>query len=181
VSAGRTAIGVIAINPINGYQSSKFGVTLACSSVTPIVIAPPVCSFSPLSVIVSGSSATQSTLTITTTGPTTITRAQRPRAWYAIWLPFPLALVGIGVVARGKKSRVWGMLALLLCASTFLLMPACGTNSTLSSTTPSQLITPNGTYTFTITAVDNMTGAGASNSTNGTTDTVTLTVTSATT
>jgi hypothetical protein len=179
VPAGSSANATININPINGYQSQN-GVTLACSSVTPLVIAPPVCSFYPASVNVSGSTTVTSQLTISTTGPLTITQAQRPRAWYAIFLPFPLALVGIGAMARGKKTRVGGLLALLLCFSTFLLMPACGTNSTLSTTTPSQLITPNGTYTFTITAVDNTTGAGASNSTNGTTDTVTLTVTSAT-
>ena len=176
VPAGTSGIGMININPINGYSGT---VTLACSSVSPLVIAPPVCSFNPQSVTVGGSTTATSQLTIKTTGPQTITQAKQPRGWYAIFLPFPLALVGIGAVARGKKTRVWGLFALVLCASTFMMMPACGTNATPVPTTPSQLITPNGTYTFTITAVDDTTGEGASNSTNGTTDVVTLTVTSA--
>ena len=178
VPAGSSAVSTIDINPINGYTGT---ITLGCSSVSPLVDYPPVCAFNPTSVAVSGGAAVPVQLTLNTIGPLTTTQVRRAnRPGYAFWLPLPLlALVGLGA-AGGKKSRVWGMIALLIVGSTVLLMPACSTGTTTKSTTPSEFITPNDTYTFTVTGVD-ANGVSASNSSTGTLSTVTLTVTTGTT
>lgn len=179
VPAGSSGVGTIDVNPIYGYAGT---VTLACTSVSPVVVSPPVCTFNPPTLTMSGAISQSSTLTINTTGPTTITQAGHgsPRL-YAFWLPFPIALVGLGAAARGRKFRGWTVFVLLCAAGALLLTPACGSSNTSTTTTPSNLITPNNTYTFTITAIDNLTGASASNTSGGSLPSVTLTVTTATT
>jgi hypothetical protein len=178
VPAGSSAVATININPINGYAGT---ITMGCSSVSPLVDYPPVCTFNPTSADVSGGAAVPVQLTLNTIGPLTTTQVRRAnRPVYAFWLPLPLlALVGLGA-AGGKKARVWGIIALLIVGSTLLLTPACSTGTTTKSTTPSQYITPNGSYTFTVTGVD-ANGASASNNSSGTLSTVTLTVTTGTT
>lgn len=175
VSAGSAGTGFINVNPVNGYTGT---ITLSCSSVTPVVVSPPVCSFSPSNITFSGStSSATSTLTISTIGPLTpITQRSGLRGYYAIFVPLPM-LVLLGACACGKKLRVCGLFLLLLTSAMILLMPACSTPSTPNQVNSSSVITPNGTYTFTITGVDDTTGFSASN----TTSTVTLTVTTATT
>jgi len=170
VQAGSTGQGVIDVNPVNGYTGT---VTLSCSSVNPVVVSPPVCSFTPPTVTLPGSPS--STLKINTIGPTTqITQNSEARRYYALLLPIPvLALLGVG---RGKRLRILGLSVLLLAGAMTLLMPACGTSTTPNQTNSSTLITPNGTYTFTVTGVD-ANGVSASN----TTSTVTMSVTTATT
>jgi hypothetical protein len=186
VPAGNSGVAVIDINPINGYSTTA-GVTLSCSSITPVVVIPPICTFSPNPVPVSGTGATTSTLTISTYGPvvTTTGAVVRPRSFYAgfyaMWLPLPmLALVGVGAAAGGKRARkAWGLLALFVLSGTLILMPACGNNTSTSTATP-EGVTPNGTYSFTISGVDS-TGVVSSNAGTGSTNpTVTLTVTTAT-
>jgi hypothetical protein len=61
-----------------------------------------------------------------------------------------------------------------------LLVPACSTTTTPHTVTDSELITPNGTYTFTVTGVD-ADGNAASNISSGATSSVTMSVTAATT
>jgi len=64
-----------------------------------------------------------------------------------------LALVGLSAAAGGKQSRkAWGLLALFVMSGALVLTPGCG--STTTSTTTPNGITPNNTYTFTITGVD---------------------------
>ena len=63
VPAGNGGQGKVNINPISGYISPAGGVTLSCNSITPLVIYPPYCSFSPNPVTVTGSTVT-STLTV---------------------------------------------------------------------------------------------------------------------
>jgi hypothetical protein len=181
VPAGSGASGTINVNPINGYIGN---VTLSCSSVSPVVVSPPACTFSypsgMQSLPISGVPAT-STITINTIGPLSITRASWKRGLYALWLPIPLlAFAGLGAGAGGKRWRVWGLIALVVLAGLVLLMPACATTPTPQSTTPNNLITPNGTYTFTVTGVD-ANGNAASNTSSGSVSSVALTVTSATT
>ena len=173
VHAGSGSTGVVNINPINGYTGS---VTLSCSVVTPLVTIPPICSFSPQTIPVSGSVAT-STITINTTGPTTKAALARPVGFYALWLPLPmLALVGVGAVARGKRpGKVLGVLAVLWLVAALLLMPACGSSSSTTTTTSSTTVTPNNTYTFTLSGVD-ATGVVSSNTGTTTSPTVSLTV-----
>ncbi|HET6180850.1 MAG TPA: hypothetical protein VFE61_28280 [Candidatus Sulfotelmatobacter sp.] len=183
VPAGSGGQGVININPINGYSSGTGGgVTLSCSSITPLVTVPPVCSFNPQPVPVNGALAT-STITITTVGPVKKGAMVRNRTYAALWLPVPmLALVGLGAAVGGKRSRkAWGLLALFVVSGAMLLMPACGNSSSSTSTSTPNGVTPNNTYTFTVTGVDSD-GNISSNTGSATTanPSVSLTVTTAT-
>jgi hypothetical protein len=183
VPAGNGGQGTININPINGYFTppGTAGVTLSCSSVTPLVTIPPVCLFSPNPVKVSGTGSATSTITINTFGPVIIGSAARPRTFYALWLTVPiLGLAGLGAAVGGKRSRkACGLLALFVITGALFLMPACSNTST-TTTTPNG-VTPNDTYTFTVTGVD-AEGNAASNTGSTTTanPSVTLTVTSPT-
>ena len=183
VPAGSGGEGVITINPINGYQSPGYpssGIILSCSTITPLVTIPPVCSFSYpsglTSLPVNGVPVT-STITISTFGPVTTGAAAHPRGFPALWLPVPmLALVGVGAAVGGKRSRkAWGLLALFVMSGALCLTPACG-NSTPSTTTPNG-VTPNNSYTFTVTGED-ANGVVSSNTSSTTTSgpTVSLTV-----
>jgi hypothetical protein len=182
VPAGNGGQGTININPINGYvtPTGTAGVTLSCSSITPLVTIPPICVFNPNPVRVSGTGSATSTITINTFGPIITGAAARPRTFYALWLSVPmLGLVGLGAAVGGKRSRkAWGLLALFVISGAFCLMPACANSATTTTTTPNG-VTPNNTYTFTVTGVD-AEGNAASNtgSTTTTNPSVTLTVTS---
>jgi hypothetical protein len=191
VPAGSGAQGTVIINPINGYSSPTQqvggktikGITLSCGSITPLVTLPPICSFNPASPEVKGAAVT-STLTVNTFGPIIGSAAvAHPRHFYALWMPFPmLALLGLGAVAGGKRSRktrVWGLLTLFVMTGALFLMPACG-NTAATTTTPNG-VTPNNTYTLTVEGVD-LDGVVSSNttSTNSANPTVTLTVTAPT-
>lgn len=185
VPAGSGGEGKITINPINNYVSPTGGVTLSCSSITPLVTIPPVCSFNPQNVQVNGV-AVNSTITISSFGNTVTGAAVPPahlRPWnlYALWMPLPmLALAGLGAAAGGKRSRkAWGLLALLVMGGALFLMPGCG-NATATTSAPNG-ITPANTYVFTVTGVDSL-GTTASNtgSTTTTNPSVSLTVTNPT-
>jgi hypothetical protein len=175
VPAGSGGQGIININPINGYNSGTGGVTLSCSSIAPLVTIPPVCSFNPQPVVVSGTLAT-STITISSFGPVTTGSAVQKRTFFALWLPLPmLALVGLGAAAGGKQARkAWGLLALFVVSGSLLLMPACANNNP-STSTPNG-ITPANSYTFTVTGVD-ANGNSSSNTGTTTNPTVNMTVT----
>lgn len=173
VPAGGSSEGVININPVNGYAGQ---VTLSCSTVTPLNVSPPVCAFNPPTVAINDTVAS-STLTISTTGPLNIAgKESHRRLLYAIWLPLPmLGLVGVGTMfARKRRAGLSTLLVLMFLATFLLLVPACS-NYTQTVATQNRNVTPNGTYTFTITGVD-QNGTGA---TTGSSDTVTLTVTTA--
>ena len=183
VPAGSGAQGVISINPINGYSSptdpndsKRFGITLSCASVSPLVTFPPVCSFNPQPLPVHGTPTT-STLTINTAGPITTGAVALAPGFYALWIPLPLlVLAGFGATAGGKRTRkAWGLLALFVVSGSLLLMPACG-NSTTSSTTPNG-ITPANTYTFTVVGVDIDGNISSNSNSNGTNPSVSLSVT----
>ena len=180
VPAGNGGVGVVSINPISGYISPAGGVTLSCNSITPLVIFPPYCSFSPNPVTVTGS-ATTSTLTVNSYGPVITVEGAHRRTFYALWMPFPmLALVGLGAAVGGKRSRkACGLLALFVVSGALFLMPACG--NTTPNTTTLNGITPDNTYTFTVIGVDSN-GVVSSNTGSGTNTnpSVTLTVTTPT-
>jgi hypothetical protein len=182
VPAGSSGTGTIVVNPLAGYNGS---VTLSCTSVTPVVVSPPVCAFTypagDTSLPVSGSPAT-ATLMINTIGPLTpipTTSVAGRRHFYALWLPLPMLMLA-GAAAGRKRWRAWGVLCLFVVSALVLLLPACSTTTTPTPINNSSVITPNGTYTFTVTGVDS-TGMSASNASSGPGSTVTLAVTSATT
>jgi hypothetical protein len=179
VPAGNGGEGTVTINPINGYISPSTGVTLSCGTISPLVTIPPVCSFNPPTLVVTGTPIS-STLTISTFGPVTTGSVAAPRSFYALWLPVPmLALVGLGVAAGGKRSRkAWGVLTLFVISGVLFLTPACGSNTGTSTTTPNG-VTPNNTYTFTLMGVDSDGVVSSNTGTTSTNPTVSLTVTTA--
>lgn len=166
VHAGSGATATISVTPANGYTGS---VTLSCSAITPTATPAPSCSFSPNPVVISGPSAQTSTLSITTSATTASILS--PRLFYAIWLPVPaFMLMGTCFGSRGRLRRRLLTLTLLCALATGLLfLPACGNQS--SSSTTSSGGTPKNTYSFTLNATD----ANAMAPSNGT-QTVSLTV-----
>jgi hypothetical protein len=170
VHAGSGGTGIVDVNPINGYSGS---VTLACTSITPLVTTPPLCTFNPPTVTVNGT-LTSSTITINTIGTTTTGAAIHPRTFYALWLPFPLlAVLAIGISRERRARGIMGTLMLLTIMATLLLLPACSSSS--STNTSSTGVTPNNTYSFTVTGVD-ANGVSSSNTTTTAIPTVSLTV-----
>lgn len=175
VPAGSGAQGIVTVNPINGYTGV---VTLYCSSITPLVTIPPICSFANQQpVTITNGEIGTSTITINTVGPVPNTSITHPRSRFnALWLSLPLlGLVGLGAATGGKRNRkIWMLLALFVVTGAFLLMPACGGSNNTS--TPNG-ITPNNSYSFTVSGVDTngvVSGNAGSSSTN---PTVSLTVT----
>jgi hypothetical protein len=152
VTAGGQATTTVTVSPSVGYTGS---VTLACLSISPVVTPSPVCSFNPPTVTV-GSTTIQPTsiLTITTSGPTPITKLRGPRIFYALWLAIPgLALVSIGATGtlkRSLKRRILGLFLLSIMAGGLLLLPSCSSGRT----TDNNGVTPTNTYTLTLTGAD---------------------------
>ena len=179
VPAGNAAQGVISVNPVNGYSTPKGGITLYCSSITPLVTIPPVCSFAPngssLQLVDSPQSAT---LTIKTAGTTVIGAAPHSRSYYALWLSIPLlGFVGMGAATGGKRSgKALGVLFIFLVCGCLLLLPACVNQLSNGTVGTPNGITPANTYTFTIVGVDSN-GVVSSNTGTSTGPTMTLTVT----
>jgi hypothetical protein len=179
VSAGNGATATILVTPVAGYSGS---VTLSCESITPVVIAAPVCAFSPQPVAIVNGAAPPATLTISTYGTTNqpVAKAFPSRVFYAFWLAVPaLALIGTGAASgkKEKKKRVtlMGLFFLMTLASSLLLLPSCNSTTTTSNTSNlSNLVTPKNTYTITLNGVD-ANGVSPGNTT-GTGATVTLTV-----
>jgi hypothetical protein len=114
------------------------------------------------------------TLTINTVGPTTEAAMVQGRAFYALCLPL-LGMVTFASVVSGRRSRrTWGVMTLLLITGALLLTPACGSSRSTTTTTTAG-VTPNNTYTFTLSGVDTN-GTSSSNTGTTTSPTVSLTV-----
>jgi hypothetical protein len=150
IHAGSGATAGITVTPLNGYAGS---VTLSCNSISPVVTPnAPVCSFLPQPVVVAGT-IQLSTMTVTTFGPATAA-IPHPRLFYAFWFPVAglvLSGMGFGVSGRRRKS-LFGLLTLGIISLGLVLTPACGSSSTTTSSTSG--VTPNNTYTFTLTGAD---------------------------
>lgn len=159
VTAGSGATAIITVTSLNGYSGA---VTLSCSAISPAVEFGPTCSFTTATgavgpVIVPSNGTQTGTLNISTIGTTTTTTTSisRPnphsRILYALWLPLPgLALVALGC---GRK-KLLALLAPCVLALALLLLPACSSSKSSSSTTNTTGITPNNSYTLTITGAD---------------------------
>jgi len=163
VPAGNSAQGTIVVTPVNGYMTPTgtpgAGVTLYCSSITPLVTIPPVCSFS----YPQGSTSLQvttapvsSTLTIHAQGTTVVGSLKPSGRFYALWLPVPLlGFVGIGAAIGGKRSwRIFGVFGLIVLGGCLLLLPGCVNNLSNGATATPNGITPANSYTFTIIGID---------------------------
>jgi hypothetical protein len=172
VAQGFGAKATITVTPIGSYTGN---VTLFCLSVTPAVLSAPVCSFSPAPVPVTGGAPPTATLTVTTFGTqnTTTAKLGLSRLLYGLWLAVPgLALAGAGAKGKLRKNAL-ELLLLLAVGGGFLFLPACNTSSNSSPTSPTGSVTPKGSYTFTITGVD-QNGDSPTNATTGATVTVTV-------
>ncbi len=195
VPAGSGAQGIISINPSNGYRTinadgSQGYITLYCSSITPLVTNPPVCTFSyntPHGATINGTASATANIIIQTSGgtvqttPTPSAANTPPRDLpRALWLSLPLlGLVSLGAALGGRKSRkAWGILALFVVSASLLLLGSCvKANSNLPTANPKG-VTPANTYTFTLVGVDTN-GVGSSNTgvSGSSSASVTLTVT----
>jgi len=181
VPAGSQAQATISVNPISGYVGI---VTLSCSSITPVVLVPPVCTFDypsgAIGLPVNGTPTTVN-LTINTTGPIpNPSRAilNRTSSW-VLWLPFPVfGLLLFGGAASRKRLRLPIMLiALMAIAGAFLILPACGNSSNSTTSTNPNGNTPSNSYTFTLTGVDQNGNISSNTGINNSAATVSLTVT----
>ncbi len=162
VAAGNGAQATITVTPIGNYSGHQ--ITLSCLSVTPVVAASPVCSFKPRPVSVTSNTTPTTVLTITTFGTATggITKLRTLRIFYGLWLAMP-GLALMGACSRGRRRKnILGLLLLMAIASGVFFMPACGSSSNNGTRAPNGDSTPNGSYMFTLSAVDE-TGAAPSN------------------
>ena len=175
VTAGDGAQATVTVTPIASYIGK---VTLSCLSVTPITTAAPFCAFNPPTVDVNNGTAPTAVLTVSTYGTLqNQAKISMPRVFYALWLAVPgLGLVGIGV-SEGSRKKLLGLLLLVGVVVGLLILPSCNSTNTLSNSNNSNgLVTPNNTYTITLTGVDEN-GVSPSNTTTSTSQaTVSLTV-----
>jgi len=181
VPAGTGAQATISVNPISGYAGI---VTLSCSSITPVVLVPPVCTFDypagTTGLQVNGTPATVN-LTINTTGPvpTPSHASVSRRVSWALWLPLPM--VGIfllGGAVGGRRVRMsLTFLGIVAIAWVFLILPACGNSSNSTTSTNPNGNTPSNSYTFTLTGVDQNGNISSNTGINNSAATVSLTVT----
>jgi len=125
---GQTATYTVAVTPGGGFNQT---VALSCSGAP----AQPVCSLSPNSVVLKGSSAASVTVTVTTAGTSASLSSpegfQRTGNRLALWLALPgfSGLIMLGSSGRRPRKRVNGMLRILtlLCLlSLGITWPACG-------------------------------------------------------
>lgn len=184
VPAGNGAEGTVSVTPGNGYLTpANGGITLYCSTITPLVTIAPRCSFTypKGNTLELGNNPEPVTITINTFGPVVTGAAQRPRNFYALWLSIPLlGFAGVGTALGGKRSRkALGLLAVLVASAAFLLLPSCGGTTGTSTTTPNG-VTPANTYTFTIVGIDSNGVISSNTGTNTSAPTVSLTVTAPT-
>jgi len=189
VPAGLGASATMTVTPIGNYTGTVY---LYCLSVTPVETATPYCSFAatqpstslPSNAVQVGSDTpATAVLTITTFGPAaTTTASAKPyklRGLHSLWLGIPaLALIGIGA-SGSRRKKFLGLMLLMLVAGGLLLMPACNSTTNNGSTAPNGDITPDETYVFTISAVDQNGIAPSNNASASQAATVSLTVTKA--
>ena len=182
IPAGSSAQGTLSVNPVNGYLTpANGGITLYCSSITPLVTVAPVCSFTypgngtNLSL---SANAQNVTVTISTFGPVTTGAAVRPRVFTAFWLSLPLlGFVGISTALAGKRARkAVAILGAIIVSASFLLLPSCSSTTATSTTTPNG-VTPANSYSFTIVGIDTNGVVSSNAGTTTSAPTVTLTVT----
>jgi len=162
VSPGTSATSVVTLTSINGYASS---VNLTCS-ISGAGTPAPACSassFSPASPIAPSSAGANTTLTITTTGPSASKFSSR-RLFYAMWIPIGgMSLAGMSFgSARSRRKKLVGFLMIAMVMAALFIMPACGGSSSSGGGGGGgggSTGTPAGSYTVTITGTGTDAGA----------------------
>lgn len=163
VVAGDVATTTVSVASLGSYTGT---VTLACLSETPVVTGAPVCSFNPASIAVASGSSGNSTLTLTTFNtnitPVTNSKLVQPGARYAFWILMPaVTLLGLG--AGRRRRKLFWIFLLVTIAGVLLGIPACSSNTNNAN----NQITPNNTYTFTVSGSDQK-GIGPGSTTSST-------------
>jgi hypothetical protein len=159
VAPGTSATSTVTLTSYNSYAT---GVTLSCTvtgSGTPM----PACgasSFSPASPVTPlASPGAQTTLTVTTTGPSGAL-LHPTKFFYAMLMPIVgISLVGVSFGSgRSRRRKLLGFLMGLMIVAALLMMPACGGSSSSSGGGGGggggSTGTPAGTYTVTVTGTD---------------------------
>jgi Bacterial Ig-like domain (group 3) len=139
---GGSATSTVSLTPAGGFSAT---VTLACSGLP----ARTACTFSPVSLTASGTTAATSTLTITTNTATAALQHENSGT--------TLAFLGIGTLGLSfirRRRYLFQSLAVLCLLLAGWGLSGCGGSP--SATTPSPT-TPAGTYTVTITATSGST------------------------
>lgn len=141
INAGQTSTLSVWVAPQHGFSGT---VTFSCSGAP----AASTCSISPGSITLSGGTAANSTMTITTTARA-IASAAPPRGGFGGRL-LSLGLLAVGLVVAGssRKEQRWQPVCLMIAVAVLAGgMVACG-----GSSAPPPTGTPAGTYAITITA-----------------------------
>jgi hypothetical protein len=162
ISAGDTAAIQVVFQPAPTNGGVPYIATITPSdTISPSMVTSPTPTFNPINVPLSPTTTTGSTtLSIGTVArPVNSGSLLRRGAFYAAWLPIGgVSLIGLGIAA-GRKRRLWLMGALLgLVAGVILLLPSCGGNSNVATSTGGTLA---GTYIVTI---EGSAGTGSSHS-----------------
>jgi hypothetical protein len=151
INPGSTSQATVTVASANGYTGT---VTLSCSVTSTVTFTPAqaACSFgstSPVTVTSNGGTATVTFSTVSSSA----TMFRRSGPLYALLLPIPgLALIALGLGARGsRRNRLLGLLLLWMMLVVLLILPACSGSSGGGGGGGG---TPAGTYTVTITGKD---------------------------
>lgn len=158
ISPGQSASFTFTVTPAAGYTGT---VNFACGTLP----SEATCSFNQSSVVISGSTAGTSTLTISTQAPTT-SRNTPPALPFGPWSAGgTMALAGIGGLAFAPgKMRRWNrtfraLLGLLLLGALWLPLVGCGGGGGGTTMVGG---TPAGSYTVSVTASDSAGGSSTS-------------------
>ncbi len=139
VTAGMSATEHFTLTPT---PSTGSAITFACSNLPALAT----CTFVPASQPPT-SSPVDIALTIATTAHTS-SALERPRTFYAVWLPFSgLGLIGIVMIGRRRKNRKTVVVFIAAGLMMLLALAGCGGSSINTATG-----TPAGSYPVTVTA-----------------------------
>ena len=171
IAAGQSGQGQFTVTPQNGFSSQ---VSFSCSGLP----AEASCNFNPASVTPSGGNAATSTLTITTTGATSLaslrTVGSQPLIFAAVLLPGMLVVLG-GTTQRARAIQAMRVMTLLMSLATAGAgLTSCGGGASSGGNAGGgggTTGTPAGTYTVTVTA--SASGTGVSSQTANLTITIT--------
>jgi len=161
VDAGDTAAIQVVFAPAAQDGTLGYIATITPSdTISPSMVTSPTPTFNPINVPMTGNTSGSTTLSIGTVArPVNSGSLLRRGSFYAAWLPIGgVSLIGLGIGA-GRKRRRWLMGAVLgLVAGVILLLPSCGSNSNVATSTGGTLA---GTYVITI---EGSAGTGSSHS-----------------
>ncbi|MFZ0562689.1 MAG: SBBP repeat-containing protein, partial [Terriglobales bacterium] len=165
ISAGDTAAIQVVFAPAAEDGSLGYIATITPSdTISPSMVTSPTPTFNPINVPMTGQTSGSTTLSIGTVARpvnsgSLLRRGSFYASFYATWLPIGgVSLIGLGIGA-GRKRRRWLLGAVLgLVAGVILLLPSCGSNSNVATSTGGTLA---GTYIITI---EGSAGTGSSHS-----------------